>query len=574
MSTKTLRKRIALVAVASLGFGLMSVVPTNAATGGTTAPTDENLYVKVDQSATGDAAIADVYTDGSNYSNGLLAYDAVTATGGAVVSGAILKDGKVVIVAASATDMGVKVTNGTITAKSGATASISADGTSLYQSTDSQDTAFAVKATGALGSVMSIQVFGGASITATAPTAGSLIGIVNLTIATPGISGVSNVANSIVTQQAAIAKSGTAAGTNAYDTSDRIENGKVGVIYTYVKDALKVPVSSGTLAASATGGALVKWGAAGSEGYSATTSFDTVAVGGTAKYLNVVQPVANTAGSTTVTISIDGVVLATKTLNWSGDLTKLTPSYSIAGSLGASDGKIKFNGYDAAGNRVLTGVSGSTGGTPSYSATGSVIVPSLSGFTNSTATASGYAMYACSSTVSGTASVTLKVTNAAGNTVYAPALTVACGEDAIDTFSISLDKASYNTGDVAKLTITALDSNGKPVSDAAELGAGAAISVGGMTAVTAPVSADVPNGAVAGSSTWTYTYTVGTTTGSYVASVQLPSSGTDVTAKTIQFKIVDGSGAVSNADVLKAIVSLIASINKQIAALQKALLKK
>jgi hypothetical protein len=38
-------------------------------------------------------------------------------------------------------------------------------------------------------------------------------------------------------------------------------------------------------------------------------------------------------------------------------------------------------------------------------------------------------------------------------------------------------------------------------------------------------------------------------------------------------KITSG-GAVSNADVLKAIVSLIASINKQIAALQKALLKK
>jgi hypothetical protein len=34
------------------------------------------------------------------------------------------------------------------------------------------------------------------------------------------------------------------------------------------------------------------------------------------------------------------------------------------------------------------------------------------------------------------------------------------------------------------------------------------------------------------------------------------------------------SSAVSNADVLKAIVSLIASINKQIAALQKAILKK
>jgi hypothetical protein len=43
---------------------------------------------------------------------------------------------------------------------------------------------------------------------------------------------------------------------------------------------------------------------------------------------------------------------------------------------------------------------------------------------------------------------------------------------------------------------------------------------------------------------------------------------------TVAYKVTTGSTGVSNADVLKAIVSLIASINKQIAALQKALLKR
>ena len=37
---------------------------------------------------------------------------------------------------------------------------------------------------------------------------------------------------------------------------------------------------------------------------------------------------------------------------------------------------------------------------------------------------------------------------------------------------------------------------------------------------------------------------------------------------------IAGTGAVSNADVLKSIVSLIASINKQIRALQKLILKR
>jgi len=44
-------------------------------------------------------------------------------------------------------------------------------------------------------------------------------------------------------------------------------------------------------------------------------------------------------------------------------------------------------------------------------------------------------------------------------------------------------------------------------------------------------------------------------------------------ALTVAYTVGAGT-AVSNADVLKAIVSLIASINKQIAALQKALLRR
>jgi hypothetical protein len=74
----------------------------------------------------------------------------------------------------------------------------------------------------------------------------------------------------------------------------------------------------------------------------------------------------------------------------------------------------------------------------------------------------------------------------------------------------------------------------------------------------------------------TYKFIVGSTEGSYQLSVDLPKFNNTLapqTAATVAYKIA-GSGGVSNADVLKAIVSLIASINKQIAALQKALLKK
>jgi hypothetical protein len=51
-------------------------------------------------------------------------------------------------------------------------------------------------------------------------------------------------------------------------------------------------------------------------------------------------------------------------------------------------------------------------------------------------------------------------------------------------------------------------------------------------------------------------------------SVNIPDIATDK-AKTISYKIDDGVTTVDNAEVLAAIVKLIASINKQIAKLQK-----
>jgi hypothetical protein len=76
-----------------------------------------------------------------------------------------------------------------------------------------------------------------------------------------------------------------------------------------------------------------------------------------------------------------------------------------------------------------------------------------------------------------------------------------------------------------------------------------------------------------------YKFTVGgISAGSFQLVVDLPrwnSTTYSQTAQTVAYKVTAAADSgVSNADVLKAIVSLIASINKQIAALQKALLKR
>jgi hypothetical protein len=130
-----------------------------------------------------------------------------------------------------------------------------------------------------------------------------------------------------------------------------------------------------------------------------------------------------------------------------------------------------------------------------------------------------------------------------------------------------MDKASYAPGEIATLTVSGKDAKGNVVNSSETLGT-IASSFGGLTAVTAPTSADTFTNGVK-----TYQYSVGTSEGAFVGTFQIAGS-TDTAAKTVQYKVAAASGAVSNADVLKAIVSLIASINKQIAALQKALLRR
>jgi hypothetical protein len=144
------------------------------------------------------------------------------------------------------------------------------------------------------------------------------------------------------------------------------------------------------------------------------------------------------------------------------------------------------------------------------------------------------------------------------------------------TYTASFDKASYVPGDIATLTITAKDSKGALTNDAATLGTAStyeiAIAGSNLTAVAAPTNADKFTNGVR-----TIKYIVGSTTGSYQLSLNLPkwnSTTYSQSALTVAYKIATATTATTNEDVLKAIVSLIASINKQIAALQKALLRR
>jgi hypothetical protein len=77
----------------------------------------------------------------------------------------------------------------------------------------------------------------------------------------------------------------------------------------------------------------------------------------------------------------------------------------------------------------------------------------------------------------------------------------------------------------------------------------------------------------------TFKFTVGgntaVTAGSYNALVDYPTlTAANATIQTVAYKVSTGDTGVTNAEVLKSIVALIASINKQIQALQKLILKR
>jgi hypothetical protein len=284
----------------------------------------------------------------------------------------------------------------------------------------------------------------------------------------------------------------------------------------------------------------------------------------------VAQNTANAPVTTTCTASVNNIPVGTKTIVFTGDLAKIEAVMDTVGSQNTAAnatgaGAIKVKMFDSAGNRLDYNQAGI--GTIALTDTASPLVNAINIGTNTTSSVTGVVNYNCvGAGKSGAVAVVLKAANAAGATISANSVTANCG-GALETFTASLDKAVYNTGEVATLTISGLDANGKMVNDTVAM-TGAAISIGGMTAVVAPSTADTFATGVK-----KYTYKVDTTTGNYVASVSV-TSGSAQAAVTIPVTIKSGSTSVTNEDILKSIVALIASINKQIQALQKLILKR
>jgi hypothetical protein len=173
----------------------------------------------------------------------------------------------------------------------------------------------------------------------------------------------------------------------------------------------------------------------------------------------------------------------------------------------------------------------------------------------------------------GTGSPVVVFTNAGtGKVTKSAPFTARCADNA-STYTASFDKAVYNNGDIATLTVQFLDSKGNKAQSITAYGA-SSITVPMMTAVSSASATSVTKA----DGTLALTYTVGlaaaaASPGTYagVVTFTAPALGT---TQALKYSIVDQAGTVSNAEVLKSIVALIASINKQIQALQKLILQR
>jgi len=628
MSKSTLRKRLSLVVISALTAGTLSVAsaPVASAHGiaiasdatnivATQGTVNGSMFVAMRSTTTtttvaagsGTTSAADVGVGAT--SRGLLAKDASSGTAqtATALAGAVLS-----LYASVNTATAFTVTGGTLSNVFGGAA---AQTTVFANDLKSAITTLAtVTATGTAAQwtlpttpgTYTVNLLTGWVLVGATPTQPSysvglpptLSGALTVTVVAASAGG---------TYSAATSACNTAAGTTAFssgvypngiDSSATKADGDSWSIDYSVRDAYNVAIPSGALTATATNGALISFGTSGTTPTAGTTSTIVSTTPSSSTTVRVVQPTAGAPLTTTVAISFNGTVICTKTVTIRGTVDKLTVAnvgtQDLNGSTGSQQwlyqeiglyvatadlsGLFTVLATDSAGNIVATPAS-----LGAFSMDSATTTPTIQGLTfptlassNSSSSTSRFTLgsFTCGATA-GSGSPVVVFTNAGtGKITKSAPFTARCADDASGgTYSASFDKASYNNGDIATLTIQFLDSKGNKANSKTAYGA-SSITVPMMTAVSSAsaTSTTKTDGTLA------LTYTVGlaaaaATAGTYAGVVTFTSPALGTT-QALKYSIVDQSGTVSNAEVLKSIVALIASINKQIQALQKLILQR
>jgi hypothetical protein len=384
---------------------------------------------------------------------------------------------------------------------------------------------------------------------------------------------------------------------NTDSTAATINGGSMFINFA-LNDGYNNDLPAGNIVATATNGAFIAFGDEGSNPAAGTTSTVVAYDDGNGDSIRVNQGTADAPLSTTVTIAYNGTTVCTKTVGFAGAPAKVAVTVSETQALNTADGKADFleDGYgrpglftvlvtDVAGNQVSIGA-GLTAAVGTFSANaaslaGQTIVSALSVTSAATQTSTtlpgrvSTGTYTCGATAGEVKTAKLDLTiTATGKVITSDAFTIRCADKPY-SYTASFDKAAYTQGEIATLTVKFLDSKG--------FAANSVSGTGGWTSVTPMLTNVSTTGAAAGlgnTGSKTYTYTVGTasgmTAGTYTSIIDfttLTGAGTAVKA-TPTYKLSAASTDIAFSEILKSVVALIASINKQIQALQKLILKR
>jgi hypothetical protein len=549
MSTKTLRKRIALVAVTALGAGLLAVVPVSSANAGAGDIAATNTSVGLLKAPT--IAAGSTTMTATLLSTGSLKVTADAAGGYYVVTG----------------DAFISATSGTATTIEGNQKAIAAAGSDV----------FTVTPTGAVGSTFTVSGY--------SSKGAALVSLLVVTIAGASVAGVVSPAESGIYWSSISGSTVTAATTADAAGASVAEPTKKLALNVILKDGYGAAINSttGALVATVSSGAAVSIGT----NTTTTTGTFTTAVSNASPHttpiiISVTEATAGAGWKGTVTVTYNGVVVATKSGSIAGYASAITLKRNVVASAnGSTVDAVGFMAKDAAGNPVVI----TPGSLTMKSSSNESVVSNVVGVTAEDISAAnaedGKATVTCGTP--GTSSVVMQYITPAGKTVLTAPLTVICGATA-DTYTASWDKASYAQGEIATLTVSFKDKFGAPATSASAVTALTGLSPNTsnevistpMLTLIGSISSAVLKTDANGQLVYKYSVgaTGGITPGAYQASVSFPTvNSANGAAQAVGYTVTAGAG-VSNADVLKAIVSLIASINKQIAALQKALLRR
>jgi hypothetical protein len=583
MSTKTLLKRLALGTVVALSASVLTVSSAHASNTSTVAGNIDSTDTLA------------VVTAGSV---GVLGTSADFLTAGSVAKTAtLLSTGNLTLLNGNISGYFTVSAGAAITSATTLT-NISA-GQSAY--TAAAGDTFTVTPTGAAGSTF--------QITGLTSVSGTIASVITVTIAGASVYGVPSAAKSYVSWIAGVGSTPNVPTTADAAGSSTTVSGTGLYLEINLNDAYGNPVTTaGALTVTATPGANVTTGGGSQNPSLPTTGTYTTAVFATAPAstsygveAKITEATAGAGWSGTVTVAYNGITIATKSGTIAGLVSKITVTPNIVVGLNAADdvAALSYNAYDASGNAVaLTSTElkiNTNSNTAAIVGLGSV---SNANARSSTTTASGH-LPLQGGTTAGTAAITLKYTRTDGVVVTSNSFNVSAG-DAAYSYTAMLDKSSYNQGDVATLTVKFLDSKGNPAASDSSLYTVATTgnspyswdatlvtpmmtsvgTIGSYAASTntidslyptteaqyTPYSGFIPDTA----GTVTFKYTVGSSgtfaAGNYNAVVSFPTLSHGA-SQTVAYSV--GSQGTSLNDVLKGIVALIASINKQIAALAK-----